>query len=173
MKTVGSCYLYNQAQFWFGLLLLALLQKPNDRDHKVKVAIGNGLRGDVWREFTRRFGDIHIYEFYASTEGNVGFLNYPRKVGAVGKVNYLQRVSTQKSQSVCTQLPDHRHLLIFHNYWKGIDAKSWLAPQKSPGRQAHSWKPKNLTLPQWGRRALSCCRPGHVYQEAGVGARAG
>ncbi|XP_004578141.1 long-chain fatty acid transport protein 2 [Ochotona princeps] len=66
-------------------------QKPNDRDHKVRKAIGNGLRGDVWREFTRRFGDIHIYEFYASTEGNIGFLNYPRKVGAVGKVNYLQR----------------------------------------------------------------------------------
>ncbi|KAM5235207.1 long-chain fatty acid transport protein 2 isoform 2-T2 [Ctenodactylus gundi] len=65
--------------------------KPNDRDHKVRLALGNGLRGDVWREFIRRFGDIHIYEFYASTEGNIGFLNYPRKIGAVGRVNYLQR----------------------------------------------------------------------------------
>ncbi|XP_004639065.1 very long-chain acyl-CoA synthetase isoform X2 [Octodon degus] len=65
--------------------------KPNDRDHKVRVALGNGLRADVWREFVRRFGDIQVYEFYASTEGNVGFLNYPRKIGAVGRVNYLQR----------------------------------------------------------------------------------
>ncbi|KAM9202911.1 long-chain fatty acid transport protein 2 isoform 2-T2 [Dugong dugon] len=66
-------------------------EKPNDRDHKVRLAIGNGLRGDVWREFVKRFGDIHVYEFYASTEGNIGFLNYTRKVGAVGRVNYLQR----------------------------------------------------------------------------------
>ncbi|XP_036128596.1 very long-chain acyl-CoA synthetase isoform X2 [Molossus molossus] len=66
-------------------------QKPSDRDHKVRVALGNGLRGDVWREFVKRFGDIHIYEFYASTEGNVGFMNYTRKIGAVGRVNYLHR----------------------------------------------------------------------------------
>ncbi|XP_049754647.1 long-chain fatty acid transport protein 2 [Elephas maximus indicus] len=66
-------------------------QKPNDRDHKVRLAMGNGLRADVWREFVKRFGDIHIYEFYAATEGNIGFLNYTRKVGAVGRVNYLQR----------------------------------------------------------------------------------
>ncbi|CAK6432248.1 unnamed protein product [Pipistrellus nathusii] len=66
-------------------------QKPNDRDHKVRVALGNGLRGDVWREFIKRFGDIHIYEFYAATEGNIGFVNYTRKIGAVGRVNYLQR----------------------------------------------------------------------------------
>ncbi|ELK36062.1 Very long-chain acyl-CoA synthetase [Myotis davidii] len=66
-------------------------QKPNDRDHKVRVALGNGLRGDVWREFIKRFGDIHIYEFYASTEGNIGFVNYTGKIGAVGRANYLQR----------------------------------------------------------------------------------
>nr|KAF6388878.1 solute carrier family 27 member 2 [Myotis myotis] len=66
-------------------------QKPNDRDHKVRVALGNGLRGDVWREFIKRFGSIHIYEFYASTEGNIGFVNYTGKAGAVGRANFLQR----------------------------------------------------------------------------------
>ncbi|XP_043411383.1 very long-chain acyl-CoA synthetase [Prionailurus bengalensis] len=66
-------------------------QKANDRVHKVRMAMGNGLRGDVWREFIRRFGDITIYEFYASTEGNIGFMNYTRKIGAVGRVNYLQK----------------------------------------------------------------------------------
>ncbi|XP_037012422.2 long-chain fatty acid transport protein 2 [Artibeus jamaicensis] len=66
-------------------------QKPNDRDHKVRLAIGNGLRSDVWKEFIKRFGNIHILEFYASTEGNVSFINYTGKIGAVGRVNYLQR----------------------------------------------------------------------------------
>ncbi|XP_058150166.1 long-chain fatty acid transport protein 2-like isoform X1 [Dasypus novemcinctus] len=66
-------------------------QKPNDRDHKVRVAVGSGLRGDVWREFITRFGNINIYECYAAVEGNIGFLNYTRKIGAVGRVNYLQR----------------------------------------------------------------------------------
>lgn len=71
--------------------LCTLPQKPNDRDHKVRMAVGNGLRGDVWKEFIKKFGDIHIYEFYAATEGNIGFMNYTRKIGAVGRVNYLQR----------------------------------------------------------------------------------
>ncbi|XP_006831729.1 PREDICTED: very long-chain acyl-CoA synthetase-like isoform X2 [Chrysochloris asiatica] len=66
-------------------------QKPNDCDHKVRLAIGNGLRGDVWRKFVKRFGDIHIYEFYSTTEGNIGFVNYTRKVGAIGRKNYLHR----------------------------------------------------------------------------------
>uniref|UniRef100_A0A8C7BRZ1 long-chain-fatty-acid--CoA ligase n=1 Tax=Neovison vison TaxID=452646 RepID=A0A8C7BRZ1_NEOVI len=66
-------------------------QKPNDRVHKVRLAIGNGLRADVWREFIRRFGDICIYEFYAATEGNIAFMNYTRKIGAIGRVNYLQK----------------------------------------------------------------------------------
>ncbi|XP_058150163.1 long-chain fatty acid transport protein 2-like isoform X2 [Dasypus novemcinctus] len=66
-------------------------QKPNDHDHKVRVAVGIGLRGDVWREFINRFGNINIYEGYAATEGTIGFLNYTRKIGAVGRVNYLQR----------------------------------------------------------------------------------
>lgn len=88
-----------------------LPQKPNDRDHQVRTAMGNGLRGDVWREFIKRFGDIHIYEFYAATEGNVGFLNYTRKVGAIGRVNYLQRVSTSKNESICSQCSEYRDFL--------------------------------------------------------------
>ncbi|XP_074863179.1 long-chain fatty acid transport protein 2 isoform X2 [Carettochelys insculpta] len=66
-------------------------QKDNDRDHTVRMAIGNGLRADVWRELIRRFGDIHIFEFYAATEGNIGFLNYTEKIGAVGRMNYFHK----------------------------------------------------------------------------------
>uniref|UniRef100_A0A7M4FDD7 long-chain-fatty-acid--CoA ligase n=1 Tax=Crocodylus porosus TaxID=8502 RepID=A0A7M4FDD7_CROPO len=63
----------------------------NDRDHRVRLAIGNGLRGDVWREFVKRFGNIRIFEFYASTEGNVAFVNYTEKIGAVGRVNCFHK----------------------------------------------------------------------------------
>ncbi|XP_065268068.1 long-chain fatty acid transport protein 2 isoform X2 [Emys orbicularis] len=66
-------------------------KKDSDGDHRVRIAIGNGLRADVWREFVRRFGDIRIFEFYAATEGNVGFINYSGKVGAVGRVNYFHK----------------------------------------------------------------------------------
>ncbi|KAK0144009.1 Very long-chain acyl-CoA synthetase [Merluccius polli] len=67
---------------------------PSDRDHKVRMAIGNGIRADTWAEFVQRFGDIHICECYGATEGNVGFINYIGKVGAIGKENFLQRMMT-------------------------------------------------------------------------------
>ncbi|KAM9124880.1 long-chain fatty acid transport protein 2 isoform 2-T2 [Pangshura tecta] len=69
-------------------------KKDSDGDHRVRIAIGNGIRADVWREFIRRFGDIRIVEFYAATEGNVGFINYTGKVGAVGRVNYFHKKMT-------------------------------------------------------------------------------
>ncbi|XP_041918153.1 very long-chain acyl-CoA synthetase isoform X2 [Alosa sapidissima] len=66
-------------------------KKQNDKDHKVRLAIGNGLRTDVWRKFLNRFGNIQIREFYASTEGNVGFVNYIGKIGAIGRVNLFHK----------------------------------------------------------------------------------
>ncbi|MEQ2161199.1 hypothetical protein GOODEAATRI_007363, partial [Goodea atripinnis] len=70
---------------------LYLQGRDNDRDHKVRLAIGNGVRAEVWREFLNRFGNIKVLEFYASTEGNVGFLNYAGKIGAVGRVHFLHQ----------------------------------------------------------------------------------
>lgn len=78
--------------------------------------MGNGLRGDVWREFSRRFGDICIYEFYASTEGNIAFMNYTRKIGAIGRVNYLQKVSTSEDESICSCFPEYRDVLKAVSY---------------------------------------------------------
>ncbi|KAL1257295.1 hypothetical protein QQF64_012840, partial [Cirrhinus molitorella] len=66
-------------------------QRASDKEHDVRLAIGNGLRSDVWREFLKRFGRIEIREFYASTEGNVGFLNYAGKIGAIGRISFLHR----------------------------------------------------------------------------------
>ncbi|KAM7414784.1 hypothetical protein PAMA_019546 [Pampus argenteus] len=66
-------------------------QKDNEKDHKVRIAIGNGVRTDIWSEFLSRFGDIKVKELYAATEGNIGFINYASKVGAVGRVNPVHR----------------------------------------------------------------------------------
>uniref|UniRef100_A0AAQ5Y0D6 long-chain-fatty-acid--CoA ligase n=1 Tax=Amphiprion ocellaris TaxID=80972 RepID=A0AAQ5Y0D6_AMPOC len=66
-------------------------QKPNDRNHKVRLALGNGLRADVWKDFTRRFGNIEVREFYGATEGNLAMLNYSGKMGAVGRDYFLHK----------------------------------------------------------------------------------
>uniref|UniRef100_A0A8C9S819 long-chain-fatty-acid--CoA ligase n=1 Tax=Scleropages formosus TaxID=113540 RepID=A0A8C9S819_SCLFO len=66
-------------------------KKDNDRDHKVRLAVGNGIRADVWKEFLHRFGDIKIRELYAATEGNIGFMNMSGKPGSVGRMIYLHK----------------------------------------------------------------------------------
>uniref|UniRef100_A0A672JGA8 long-chain-fatty-acid--CoA ligase n=1 Tax=Salarias fasciatus TaxID=181472 RepID=A0A672JGA8_SALFA len=66
-------------------------KKDNEKNHKVRMAIGNGVRSDVWSEFLNRFGDIKVRELYAATEGNIGFINYTSKIGAVGRRNILQQ----------------------------------------------------------------------------------
>ncbi|KAG8540654.1 hypothetical protein GDO81_018866, partial [Engystomops pustulosus] len=90
-----DCRKYKVTAFqYIGEILRYLCNTPkkyNDKEHQVRLAVGNGLRLDVWKEFINRFGDIHIYEFYAATEGNALFFNYTRKVGAVGRCNSLLR----------------------------------------------------------------------------------
>ncbi|KAK6294100.1 hypothetical protein J4Q44_G00349300 [Coregonus suidteri] len=68
-------------------------KKDNDRHHKVRLALGNGLRADTWSEFLQRFGDIRVCECYGATEGNGGFINYIGKVGAIGKEHFLHKAS--------------------------------------------------------------------------------
>ncbi|XP_035013541.1 very long-chain acyl-CoA synthetase [Hippoglossus stenolepis] len=67
-------------------------KRPNDRDHRVRLALGNGIRADVWREFISRFGKIQIQEFYGATEGNFALHNYTGKIGAVGRDSFLNRM---------------------------------------------------------------------------------
>ena len=55
--------------------LLNQPEKDSDRKHKVRVIAGNGLRPDIWDEFSERFGISRICEFYAASEGNTAFMN--------------------------------------------------------------------------------------------------
>ncbi|XP_012511346.1 PREDICTED: bile acyl-CoA synthetase isoform X2 [Propithecus coquereli] len=67
-------------------------QQPEERKHTVRLAMGNGLRADVWETFQQRFGPIQIREAYGSTEGNIGFVNYVGRCGAVGKTSCFVRM---------------------------------------------------------------------------------
>ncbi|XP_077177333.1 long-chain fatty acid transport protein 3 [Paroedura picta] len=66
-------------------------QSPRDREHSLRMAVGSGLRADVWREFIRRFGDMQIFETYGMTEGSVTFFNITGAVGAVGRASWLYK----------------------------------------------------------------------------------
>ena len=59
---------------------------PRERTHRLRLACGNGLQGDVWTEFADRFGVPQILEFYAATEGSVSLYNCEGKPGAIGRV---------------------------------------------------------------------------------------
>jgi fatty-acyl-CoA synthase len=54
--------------------------------HRLRLACGNGLRGDIWEAFQARFSIPRILEFYAATEGNFSLFNVEGKPGAVGRI---------------------------------------------------------------------------------------
>ena len=58
--------------------LLAAPPSPLDKDHHVRVMYGNGLRPDVWIKFRERFGVKEVAEFFNSSEGVFGTINYCR-----------------------------------------------------------------------------------------------
>ncbi|XP_056230558.1 long-chain fatty acid transport protein 2-like [Seriola aureovittata] len=92
----NDCRKYNVTVIqYIGEIMRYLCNSPkrdNDRDHKVRLAVGNGIRADTWAEFLQRFGDIRICECYGATEGNVGFVNYIGKIGAIGKEHFLHKM---------------------------------------------------------------------------------
>jgi fatty-acyl-CoA synthase len=64
--------------------LLTAPPRATDRAHRVRLAIGNGLRPEIWPEFTERFGVDRILEFYGSSEGNTAFVNAFNITGTAG-----------------------------------------------------------------------------------------
>lgn len=63
---------------YIGELCRYLLNQPpcaEERGNSLTCMIGNGLRPSIWAEFKQRFEIQRITEFYASSEGNIGFTN--------------------------------------------------------------------------------------------------
>ena len=101
----GSCFVrerFSATEFWreaaarqctifvyIGELCRYLLNAPptpEDRAHRLRLCVGNGLRPDIFTPFKNRFGIRDIVEFYAATEGNVAMFNLDSHPGAVGRV---------------------------------------------------------------------------------------
>ncbi|KAG7281000.1 hypothetical protein CRUP_016632 [Coryphaenoides rupestris] len=71
---------FSASQFW-----------EDCRKHDVTVMqyIGETMR--YLCNMPRVSGGNHMRELYGATEGNIGFINYTSKIGAVGRVNVLHR----------------------------------------------------------------------------------
>ncbi|OQS17108.1 long-chain-acyl-CoA synthetase [Nocardia donostiensis] len=66
------------AFIYIGELCRYLLNQPSrpaDRQHRVRLAVGNGLRPELWDRFKERFGIGRIVEFYGASEANIAFVN--------------------------------------------------------------------------------------------------
>jgi fatty-acyl-CoA synthase len=73
---------------YIGELCRYLVKAPEharEKQHRLRLVCGNGLRADVWEKFQRRFAIPRILEFYGATEGNVSLYNVEGKVGAIGR----------------------------------------------------------------------------------------
>ena len=74
---------------YIGELCRYLLKAPVsefESRHRLRLACGNGLRGDIWEAFQARFSIPQILEFYAATEGNFSLYNVEGRPGAIGRI---------------------------------------------------------------------------------------
>jgi fatty-acyl-CoA synthase len=101
----GSCYIREQFSaraFWsdaiaqnctmfvyIGELCRFLVNtpaSPEERAHKIRLCLGNGLRPDIFATFQQRFAIAQVIEFYAATEGNAALWNLDSHPGSVGRL---------------------------------------------------------------------------------------
>ncbi|XP_013200626.1 long-chain fatty acid transport protein 4 isoform X2 [Amyelois transitella] len=69
--------------------ILATPPSPIDKQHKVRVVYGNGMRPAIWTDFVKRFNIKRVSEFYGATEGNANIVNVNNKTGAIGFVSRI------------------------------------------------------------------------------------
>jgi fatty-acyl-CoA synthase len=61
-------------------------ESPAEKNNPLRIALGNGMRADVWEPFQKRFEIAEIREFYGATEAPGIIVNLSGKQGAVGRV---------------------------------------------------------------------------------------
>lgn len=76
-----------KAMAYTGDLCRQLLEHPpssQDQNHKITKMIGHGLRSHHWKKFKARFYIYEVFEFYTSSESNIGFNNLLNLDNTVG-----------------------------------------------------------------------------------------
>uniref|UniRef100_A0A667XXG3 long-chain-fatty-acid--CoA ligase n=1 Tax=Myripristis murdjan TaxID=586833 RepID=A0A667XXG3_9TELE len=114
--------------------LLSQPVRPSEKGHRVRLALGNGLRPSVWEAFTERFGVAQIGEFYGATECNCSIANMDGKVSSVAQwpsvaISVLtggrdHGAGSQQPGSLCALPPsqDATRKKIAHNVFKKNDS---------------------------------------------------
>uniref|UniRef100_A0A914MFC6 Long-chain-fatty-acid--CoA ligase n=1 Tax=Meloidogyne incognita TaxID=6306 RepID=A0A914MFC6_MELIC len=85
----NDCQKFNcTIAIYIGEICRYLITQPknskDDKNHKIRMFCGLGLRPTIWEEFTQRFGIRKIAELYGATEGNATCVNIDNKVGVIG-----------------------------------------------------------------------------------------
>jgi fatty-acyl-CoA synthase len=87
---------WNATSFlYIGEMCRYLLDSPRHEDegrHRLRVAVGNGMRPDLWERFQDRFSIPIVREFYGATEGNAPLLNISGRPGMIGRLSRGQAV---------------------------------------------------------------------------------
>lgn len=98
---------YNASSLGYvGELCRYLMDVPEsnlDKTHRVTKMLGNGMRPNIWHKFKDRFGVAEVFEFYASSEGNIGFsniFNFENTVGYSPLPFALVKYDKEKNEAV-------------------------------------------------------------------------
>ena len=79
---------------YIGEICRYLLNQPEvagERDHGLRCMLGAGLTRESWQNWLRRFGPIHVFEGWGSTESNTNVVNVDNYLGACGRVPYWEK----------------------------------------------------------------------------------
>ncbi|XP_071805810.1 long-chain fatty acid transport protein 2-like [Asterias amurensis] len=106
--------------------LLAQPLRPDDGQHRIRFALGNGLRSDIWKEFQERFNISHVAEFYGATEAPYLSMNMDGKVGSVGRYHGINRDLTHIFDIVRCDVESAQPL-------RGVDGKCIPTPPGETG----------------------------------------
>ena len=72
---------------------------PLERAHGLRAMYGNGMRPDVWTRFKERFNVPSVIEFFNSTEGVLGFVNYSKNAYSSDSVGHHGAILRHKYRS--------------------------------------------------------------------------
>lgn len=88
--------------------LLAADPTPDERNHTLRKMAGAGLKPDIWRAFTERFGIEQVLEGLGATEANYGLTNVDNVVGAVGRITHPEYTNVRVQRwNVETDEPEY------------------------------------------------------------------